>query len=86
MDIDVTDVKSRELIKILNLYPQGHLEIKFERIFWSSDYSEPDLPREEKTMRAFDPRRPPQGQGDVGQRFGKMADVLGSMMGPPPRR
>jgi hypothetical protein len=80
MDIDVTNVKSRELIKILNLYPQGHLEIKFERIFWSSDYSEPDLPRDEPVVRAFDPRRPPQGKGNAGQVFQRMSDTLGSMV------
>jgi hypothetical protein len=80
MDIDVTNVKSRELVKILNLYPQGHLEIKFERIFWSSDYSEPDLPRDEPVVRAFDPRRPPQGKGGVGRTFERMADTLGSMV------
>jgi hypothetical protein len=80
MDIDVTNTKSRELVKILNLYPQGHLEIKFERIFWSSDYSEPDLPRDEPVVRAFDPRRPPQGKGNAGQAFQRMSDTLGSMV------
>jgi hypothetical protein len=80
MNIDITDLKSRDIIKILQSFSQGHLEIKFERIFWSSDYSEPDLPREESSVRAFDPRRPPQGKGGVGKSFERMADTLGSMV------
>jgi len=86
MDIDLTDLRSKEIIKILENFSHGHIEIKFERVFWSSDYTEPDMPREERTVRAFDPRRPPQGKGTIGQGFERMADTLGSMVCGPPRR
>jgi hypothetical protein len=45
LDIDITDKYSDEIIEILETYPKGHLEIKFERVFWISDSSEPRLPR-----------------------------------------
>lgn len=79
MNIDITDLKSREISKILSMYPQGHLEIKFERVFWSSDYAEPSLPYDNPAQ-AFDPRRPPQGRGTAGQAFQRMGDTLGAMV------
>lgn len=83
MDIDVTELKSREIVKLLTLYPSGHLEIKFERVFWCSDYSEPNLPT--SPAEAFNPMRPPKASGAPNP-FERMGDVLGSMMGPPTRR
>lgn len=85
LDIDITDKKTRDIIEILELYPYGHLEIKFERVFWVSDYSEADFPRGSPEYSpgrrgGSDPRREP----NLGERFHKMADVLGSMVGPPP--
>jgi len=85
MNIDITDLKSREIIKILSMYPQGKLEIKFERVFWSSDYAEPSLPNESPAS-AFDPRRPPRGQGNIGQAFNRMGDRLAEMVQIPSRR
>lgn len=85
MDIDITDLRSRDILRILQNYPQGHLEIKFERVFWCSDYTEPELPREEQVVKAFDPRRPPQARGLSGG-FQRAADVLGSMVCAPGRR
>ena len=84
MNIDVTELKSREIIKILSMYPQGHLEIKFERVFWSSDYAEPSLPNDTLAS-AFDPRRPPQGKGNIGQAFNRMSDRLADMVQIPRR-
>jgi len=81
MDIDITQLKSREITKILTMYPQGHLEIKFERVFWSSDYSEPDFPR-------CVPGEAPRVGGHQTPQAGligapaRMLDTLGSMMGP----
>lgn len=83
MDIDITELKSREIIKLLNLYPQGHLEIKFERVFWCSDYSEPNLPT--SPAEAFNPMRPPKASG-ASAPFERMADTLGGLVCLPPRR
>jgi hypothetical protein len=79
LNIDITDLKSREISKILNGYPMGHLEIKFERVFWCSDYVEPSL-QSDSPAAAFDPRRPPQGKSNAGQAFQRMADSLGSLV------
>lgn len=84
MDIDITDLKARELIKILNMYNSGHLEIKFERVFWCSDYSEPSMPT--NPAEVFDPRRPLPVSGPPKNPFERMGNVLGSMMGPPQRQ
>jgi hypothetical protein len=84
IDIDITDLKARELIKILNMYNSGHLEIKFERVFWCSDYSEPSMPT--NPAEVFDPRRPLPVSGQPTNPFERMGSVLGSMMGPPPRQ
>jgi hypothetical protein len=89
LDIDITELKSRDLIKIFSMYPSGRIEIKFERVFWCSDYAEPVSQRDMPPAEAFDPRRPPQRQNTMNQAsrtFEKMGDVLGSMMGPPRRR
>lgn len=85
LDIDISEKKSREIIQILRNYPQGHLEIKFERVFWSSDYTEPEVtrwnPGESPDNRGFPPRK--RSAGDVAR---TMSDTLGSMMGPAPQR
>lgn len=85
MNIDVTDLKSKEIMKILSMYPMGHLEIKFERVFWCSDYAEPSL-QNDSPAAAFDPRRPPQGKGNIGQAFQRASDVLAGMIQPPQRQ
>jgi hypothetical protein len=86
MNIDITDMKSREIIKLLNLYPHGSLVTKFERIFWCSDYSEPENLGDNTSP--LDPRgRVPHPNGPrAAQAFSRMADTLGSMVSPPPRR
>jgi hypothetical protein len=86
LDIDITDLQSREIAKILNMYPQGHLKINFERVFWCSDYVEPsnaDYPT--SPAKAFDPRRPARGSGNIGESFGRMSDTLAGMVQPPQR-
>lgn len=85
MDIDITDLKSREIVKLLTLYPQGHLEIKFERVFWCSDYSEPNLPT--SPTEAYGPMtmRPPKASG-ASAPFERMADTLGGLVCLPSRR
>jgi hypothetical protein len=81
MDIEITELKSREICKILELFPQGHLEIKFERIFWSSDYTEPSLSRDYPDSPQYRESRKPNVAQDFSKRTKRMADVLGSMMG-----
>lgn len=82
LDIDITEKKSGEIIDILELYPRGTLEIKYERVFWCTDISEPRVTR--------DPEEPPRSRGPsalreprMSERFSNMADTLGSMMAPP---
>jgi hypothetical protein len=85
LNIDITDLKSKEIIKILSMYPMGHCEIKYERVFWCSDYAEPSF-NNDTPGSAFDPRRPPQGKGNIGQAFNKMSDSLASLVQIPSRR
>lgn len=87
MDIDITELKSREIAKILNMYPQGHLKINFERVFWCSDYVEPNNAEYPTSpAKALDPRGPVRGSGNIGQSFGRMSDVLAGMVQPPQRQ
>jgi hypothetical protein len=86
MNIEISDLRSREIIKILELYPQGHLEIKYESVFWCSDYSEP-----EPNMRnnpGTPPGVPPNQQRNrsAAEMTRRAADSLGSMMSPQPIR
>ena len=84
MDIDISELKSREVIKILELYPQGHLEIKYERVFWCSDYTEPETRYNPKGTPA--PGVPIQKKGNaINLAAQRMSDTLGSMMGNPRR-
>ena len=87
MNIDITDMKSRELVNIFKMYPSGALAIKYERIFWCSDYSEPADSRDYPSY-PFDPRGrvPNPGLPKAAAAFGAAADRLGSMVAPPQRR
>ena len=79
LDIDITDKRSHEIAEVMQNYPQGHLEIKFERVFWVSDSSGP--------ISRGGPESFPGNRGtsnSVGDKFQRAADVLGGMMGPPP--
>lgn len=78
MDIDVTDLNSREIIRVLENYPRGSLKIKYDRVFWESFNLEPTP--SSKVIESFDPRRPPKGEGDIGKKFERMADTLGRMV------
>ncbi|MCK9430211.1 MAG: hypothetical protein M0R17_09430 [Candidatus Omnitrophica bacterium] len=78
IDIDITNLKSREIIKILELYSHGSLAIKYERVFWCSDYAEPET-RENPV--GTPPGVPPnQKRRNPGEPFQRMADSLGSMI------
>ena len=81
MNIDITDLKSRDIIKILEMYPQGHLETKFERIFWCSDYLEPET-RYSHAGAPTNPGSPPPQHRKAIERMG---DALGSMVQVPTR-
>jgi hypothetical protein len=78
MNIDITDLNSKQIVKILTLYPFGSLEIKYERIFWCSETTEPET----RQSPGEPPRRGPPQKEDWGNRFRKMQDSLGSMIGP----
>jgi len=83
MNIDITELMSHEIIQILTNFPQGKLVTKQDRIFWDSVSFEPVMRPPQGVVRNSDPRQPPRGptQGQqIGQRFEKMADVLGSMV------
>ena len=81
LNIDITDLKSREIIRILNMYPYGSLEIKYERVFWVSDSPEPESTRHTPGDAPSERGSPKNVGWDT--RFRKMSDTLGSMMGPP---
>jgi hypothetical protein len=78
MDIDITDLNSHEIIRVLENYPKGSLKIKYDRVFWESLNLEPSP--SSRVMNSFDPRQPPKGEGDIGKRFERMGDVLGRMV------
>ena len=81
MNIDLTDLPSREIIKILQNYPSGSLIIKFERVFWASDDSEPVYPRNMPTVpRENGGQYSKRKELTMGDRFGKMSDALGRMV------
>ncbi len=82
LDIDITEKRTEEIIEILETYYRGHLEIKFERVFWVSDSS--------GIQSRDNPADPPGNRRDsrskplnIGERFQKSLDALGSMVGPP---
>ncbi len=81
LDIDITDKKGREIIKIISMYPYGRLEIKIDKVFWCSDTIEPEIidnrPRDRRDTLLKEP--------SAGDRFRRMSDALGSMVGPPGR-
>ncbi len=77
--IDITEMKSRELIKLLQTYPYGSLEIKYERVFWVSDNADPE-PRQspgDAPSRGYPTKRP----DDWNKRFNRMQDALGRAIG-----
>ena len=84
LDIDITEKQSHEIIEILNNYPRGHLENKFERVFWVSDSSVPTRVDGPESPPGHRGASNPRNQSSLGDRFQNMADNLGSMMGPPP--
>ena len=77
MMIDISDLNSYEIIKILTNYPKGNLVIKHDSVFWNSVNLEPTS---KEVVREFDPRQPPKGQGNIGQSFERMSDTLGRMV------
>jgi hypothetical protein len=79
INIDITDCKSVEIIKIMQQYPFGSLTIKNERVYWVSDLSEAAYPRENATA----PRNYPGQQlrkPTIGERMEKAQDALGRMV------
>lgn len=85
LQIDITNLKSREIIEVLSLYPYGHLEIKSESVLWISDYIKPSLDDKPDLINSLGaernaPRRNASGMQDVNKRLRKMTDVLGSMI------
>jgi hypothetical protein len=77
MLIEITELNSYEIIKILTNYPKGELVIKNNSVFWNSFATEPIS---SEAARNFDPRQPPKEQGNIGQSFERMADTLGRMV------
>ncbi len=80
MNIDLTDLRSREIIKILQNYPSGSLIIKFERVFWASEDSEPVYPRDILAASEENRGQPRRKELTISDRFGKMSDTLGRMV------
>jgi len=81
MNIEITESQSHEIIQILSSFPRGRLVIKKDRIFWDSVSLEP-VPRPNEAAKNYDQRQPQMGpqKDDIGKRFKRMADTLGSMV------
>lgn len=79
LNIDITDCKSNEIRKIMETYPYGQLEIKFERVQWITDSS--------VSTSSCGPEDSPANRGNpqpgLAKGFQGALDVLGGMMGPP---
>ena len=82
LEINITSLKSREIIAILTNYPQGHLQVNQDHIFWISDYLEPEnLSAPSGDGRFYNPNKPRPTQGQqLAKTFKKMSDTLGSMV------
>jgi hypothetical protein len=85
LEINITELKSKDIIKVLNNYPQGHLEIKQNHIFWCSDYLEPenqsrDFPSAPSADGRFSNQRKPNAGEQAARAFKRMSDTLGSMV------
>ena len=79
MNIDITELQSHEIIQILTNFPKGVLVSKQDRIFWDSVSLEPVQRPHEGAVRGNQQKQPPRGD-NIGDRFGRMADTLGSMV------
>lgn len=79
MDIDLTQLDANAIIRILREYDDGRLVIKDKRVFWSCSgikaLSGNDYPE-------FLQKRGVPKKITAGDRFKKMSDTLGSLMGP----
>jgi hypothetical protein len=80
LDIDISELQSRALIRVLELYPQGHIEIKYERVFWCADYIEPEARNPYGAPPGAPPNQP--RNRSAAEITRRAADSLGSMMGP----
>ena len=79
MDIDITDLIAFEIQGILSNYPNGRLVVKHDRIFWDSGDAKP-MPRPNEDALPINRHPPRQSGDDIGKRFERMADTLGSMV------
>jgi hypothetical protein len=80
IDIDITDKQSYEIIELMRNYPQGHLEIKYERVFWVSVSAGPARCSPESPPFTGGTPQPQRGLAGASKR---MLDTLGSIMGQP---
>ena len=85
MDIDITEFEQPHLLKLISIYPNGHLEIKFgERIFWCSQEMEPRMPQPHIPNPAYPAGYAPQKSNQIQQAsrtMKRMSDQLGALMG-----
>ena len=83
MDIDITELTAYEIQRILSNYPRGRLVVKYDRIFWDSGNLEPvpspNGAAPQMNPQQQPPRQPNQGS-EIGQRFQRMSDTLGSLV------
>jgi len=81
LDIDINDLNSQEIRNVLHSYPNGHLLIKFDRVFWSVEMSnnqyKPSAPSE-KPEHGY--TNEPKNKQQPNDPFGRMGSTLMSMV------
>jgi hypothetical protein len=83
MDIDISELNSKEIISVLQNYPKGALKVLNGRVYWSSVYIEPVFQQQQEmnTGRHFPGVPANRPQEKLPFNFEKAADALGSMIG-----
>ena len=75
MDIDMHNLKAHEIVDIMKLYPNGHLLIKYDRVFWSVG-----VPKNVDTTAHGTINNQVQERPVSRDPFGKMHDTMMSMV------
>lgn len=84
MNIDITDNEADEIIDVLETYPNGHLEVQGDRVYWIAKKVRPK-PQKVDYSQYDNPRGPPKQVAKKTFDFDRALDTLGSVMGPPAR-
>ncbi len=79
MDIEIADYNSGQIIDIMQLYPNGQLVIKYERVFWQTNSAIPNVSL--PLQRGGRPTQQSNKMNNVNRGLNAMGDSLMGMMG-----